>query len=119
MFSLKVRLHRTHSIAKRRLATQVVAHITVLAQIRPTIHQQFCLSEVKQPLAKLATGCNLSQIEDDVKFWLLRVWCKHTLRHRTNFKMFSKKYHIKSIQFNVYYIKLRLKSKIPSSATVP
>ena len=27
-----------------------------IAQNRPTIHQQFCLSEVKQPITKLATG---------------------------------------------------------------
>ena len=30
-------------------------------------------SDVAQLLAKVATGCNLSQAVDEVKFWLLRV----------------------------------------------
>ena len=47
--------------------------LTSLAQNKPTVHQQFCLNEAKQLFAKFATGCNFSQIVDDVKFWLLRV----------------------------------------------
>ena len=41
------------------------------ARNMPNIQKQFCLSEVKQPLAKFATCCNLSQVVDDVKLWLL------------------------------------------------
>ena len=55
--------------------------LTSLAQNRPTIQKQFCLSEVKQPLAKFATGRNLSQVVNDVKFWFLRVQCKHNLTY--------------------------------------
>ena len=47
--------------------------LTSLAQNRPTTKQQFCLREVKQQLAKFTTGCNISRVVDDVKFWLLRV----------------------------------------------
>ena len=50
--------------------------LTSLSQNRPTIQKQSCLSEAKQPLAKFATGWNLLQVFDAVKFWLLRVKCK-------------------------------------------
>ena len=43
--------------------------LTTLAQNRLTIQKQFCLSEVKQPLAKFASGRNLAQVVDDVIFW--------------------------------------------------
>ena len=46
---------------------------TSLAQNSPIIQQQFCPSEVKQPLAKFATGYNLSQSVDDVKFCLRHI----------------------------------------------
>ena len=39
-----------------------------LAQSRPTTQQQFLLCEVKQQLAKIATGCNLSQVVVYVTF---------------------------------------------------
>ena len=42
-----------------------------LAQNKPAIHQQFCLSEVKQPLAKITTDRNLSQVVDDITSLLL------------------------------------------------
>ena len=57
--------------AKRRLATCASDRsITSLAQNMPTIHQQFFLSEVKQLLAKIATGCNILQVVNDVTFLL-------------------------------------------------
>ena len=42
--------------------------LTSLAQNRPTIHKQFCLSDVKQPLAKIVTSSNLSQMVNNVMF---------------------------------------------------
>ena len=47
--------------------------LTSLVQNEPTVQKHFCLSEVKQPLVKFAINWNLSQVIDDVKFWLLRV----------------------------------------------
>ena len=47
--------------------------LTYLAQNRPTAQLQFSLNKVAQPLANFATGCNLSQTVDDMKFLLLRV----------------------------------------------
>ena len=53
-----------------------------LAQNRPTIHQQFCLSEYVSKyfyfwthphLMKKIINCNLSQVVNDVTFWSLRV----------------------------------------------
>ena len=43
------------------------------AQNKRITHQQFCVNEVKQPLAKIVSGCNLSQVFDGIKIWLLRV----------------------------------------------
>ena len=66
-----------------RLPTLVLyfwLHIDGSTEYRPTIQKQFCLSKVKRPLAKFATGWNLPQVVEDVKFWLLRVWCKRTLK---------------------------------------
>ena len=59
------------------------ARTSKLTQNRPTIHEQFCLSEMKQLLAKIVTGYNLSQVVNDVIFWLLYVTshcftCKRT-----------------------------------------
>ena len=42
-----------------------------------------CLCEVNQPLAKFATGRNLSRVGNDVKFWLLRIYCKRILNGTT------------------------------------
>ena len=74
MNSTKVRLHWTRTEGMQ--PSRVVAYVTCLTY--GIIHQQFCLSEAKQPFGKIATGCNLSQIVDD-KFCLFRVWCKRTL----------------------------------------
>ena len=52
------------------------ARTSKLTQNRTTIHEQFCLSEMKQLLAKIVTGYNLSQVVNDVIFWfftLLRI----------------------------------------------
>ena len=51
------------------------------AKPRPINYQQFCLSEVQQPLAKFVTCYKLSQIVDDVKFWLLCVRRKRTISY--------------------------------------
>ena len=58
-----------------------------LAQNKPTFKSSFILVKlinpsqikqlkVKQPLAKFATAWNLSQVVDDVKFWMLYVQWK-------------------------------------------
>ena len=71
LLPLKVRLHRTRNIGWQPWERS----LTSLAQNRPTTHQQFRLSEIKQRLAKFVTGCNLSQVVDDVQLWLLRDHC--------------------------------------------
>ena len=57
--------------AKQSDCWHVCKSLTSYARDMPNIQKQFCLSEVKQPLAKFATCCNLSQVVDDVKLWLL------------------------------------------------
>ena len=42
--------------ALRSKGWQLSLMLTSLAQNRPTARQQFCLSEVKEPVAKFATG---------------------------------------------------------------
>ena len=52
---------------------------TSLTQNRPTIQKQFCLSEVKQPLAKFATDSNCRWRQILVASRYLRVQCQHIL----------------------------------------
>ena len=74
--------------------------LTSLAQNRLTIHQQFCLSEVKQPLAKIATCCSLLQVANDVTFWLFRV-------APASMHLRSKTYFQHSFMHNLIYMKIR------------
>ena len=73
---LTMGLHQTWSNAK--IGNFCKWSLLWLAQTRPTTRQQFYLNKVKQLLPKIATSWNLSQVVNDVKFWLLSVQCKRT-----------------------------------------
>ena len=75
---VKVRLHWARSNAKRRLVTFASGRLRYLFKTGQPFKNNFVYNEVKQPLAKFATSWNLSQVVDEVKFWLGPVRCKRT-----------------------------------------